>query len=202
MDIRDSLRFLVDESGLNQSQIAKASGISGPYLSNLLTKPGKTPSAFVLDKIARALGVTVDDILHPETGVIEEPDSRVIVSCIRCGSRNSLSLVPHRFHNDSHADTIVGWIYTCQRCCKFVVSGSVAVTYHSEPVVESQGQPDLVEGDVKVGSLDMDKLRAIVRGYGAAMAHMQAHQVDTDVIDGITGEILSIFGIQEAGEQQ
>lgn len=57
---------------------------------------------------------------------------------------------------------------------------------------------ELVEADVAVEQLDMEKLRSIVTGYGAGMAHIQCHQVDPDVIDGTMREILIVFGIEQA----
>lgn len=141
MDIRESLSNLVEASGKSRNKIAEEAGISKVYLWQLLTQPGKTPSAVILDKIAGVMGVTVDDILHPETGAIDEPNERYIFACIRCGSRNSLSVVPHRLHNDKHKETMVGLVYTCQRCWKFVVNGTVAVTFHMPEENTTDDQP-------------------------------------------------------------
>ena len=48
--------------GLTQQQLAQAVGISSPYLSQLETGK-RTGTAEVLAAIARALGVTLDDIV-------------------------------------------------------------------------------------------------------------------------------------------
>lgn len=126
MDIRKNLRKLVEASGMGMGEVAKAAGISNPYMSQLLNHH-KHPSADVLDRIARVLGVTVDDILHADTGSIGVPEQKHVASCIRCSSQKSLSLVPHRLKDEA----IVGWLFACQRCAKYVYEGTVAVTYHS-----------------------------------------------------------------------
>ena len=125
MDIRETLRSLVEKSGKSQARIAEEAGVSKAHLWQLLNYPDKQPGAIVLDKIAQVLGVTVDDILHPEVGTIDEPENNYIFACVRCGSTNYLAAIPHRYHNDN----IVGLIYSCKRCWKLVVNGTVAVTY-------------------------------------------------------------------------
>jgi len=125
MDIRETLRELIKESGQSQAKIAKEAEMSGAYLSELLHKADKSPGVVILDKIARVLGVTVDDILHPSEGHIEVPDQKYTASCIRCGTQDTLMMFPHRLGDAS----ITGWIFACQRCAKLLYSGNVSVTF-------------------------------------------------------------------------
>jgi transcriptional regulator with XRE-family HTH domain len=128
MDIRENLNALIEASGKTKGQIASGSGITPQYLSNLLHNPDIRVSAEVLDRIACELSITVDDILHGDTGSIGVPEQKYVMSCIRCGGQKALSMVPHHLNDE----TIVGWLFTCQRCAKYVYKGTVAVTYHSD----------------------------------------------------------------------
>ena len=63
-----------EEKGLNASELAEAAGISKSYLSELESKAGsaKVPTGEKLYDIARALGVTMSDLLGRK--VITTPD--------------------------------------------------------------------------------------------------------------------------------
>jgi transcriptional regulator with XRE-family HTH domain len=50
-------------AGLTQAQLAKHSGVGQAYISHLEKGLRANPSAAVLEKIARALGVTVGDLV-------------------------------------------------------------------------------------------------------------------------------------------
>ncbi len=54
------------QRALTQQQLAEATGISTPYLSQIETGK-RTPSTAVLGALARALGVTLDDLTPPRS---------------------------------------------------------------------------------------------------------------------------------------
>lgn len=79
MDIRDRLRELVDLSGMTQGEICERAGVSEQYFSVLLHVEGKRPSVDVLDSIASVLGVSIDEIVHPENRVLRQSELMDIV---------------------------------------------------------------------------------------------------------------------------
>lgn len=60
------------ELGLTLSQLAETAGVSKSYLSNLENRTeDKRPSANVLFKVAKALGVTMADLLGQEVNIAD-----------------------------------------------------------------------------------------------------------------------------------
>lgn len=123
MELGNTLRKLMAERGIRPGQLARVAEISTPYMSNLLHND-KSPSALILDRIARSLGVTVDDILHPEVQELRTPEKKYIAHCIRCHSNNSLRLIPHGADGELN-----GWVFACGRCERWVLGGSAQFTY-------------------------------------------------------------------------
>jgi len=80
MDIPKRLRKLREARGWNVSELARASGLSQPYLRQIELGIKRNPSAAVLNQLAAALGVTVADIMGasvaiPGSSLEEAPDS-------------------------------------------------------------------------------------------------------------------------------
>jgi DNA-binding XRE family transcriptional regulator len=80
MDIPKRLKKLREARGWNVSELARASGLSQPYLRQIELGIKRNPSAAVLNQLAVALGVTVADIMGtsvaiPASSLEEAPDS-------------------------------------------------------------------------------------------------------------------------------
>ena len=80
MDIPKRLKKLREARGWNVSELARASGLSQPYLRQIELGIKRNPSAAVLNQLAAALGVTVADIMGtsvaiPGSSLEEAPDS-------------------------------------------------------------------------------------------------------------------------------
>ena len=67
MSLGDTIRKLRIEKRLSPGQLAKRSDVSRPYLWQLESGGKTNPSFDVLEKLARALGVTVSDFSQGET---------------------------------------------------------------------------------------------------------------------------------------
>ena len=65
LDGENPIRVWRDYRGLTQQQVAKAAGISKPYLSQLESGQRKG-TAEVLAAVAKALNVSLDDLVMPE----------------------------------------------------------------------------------------------------------------------------------------
>ena len=68
LDGENPIRVWREYRGLTQQQVAEEAGISKPYLSQLESGQRKG-SAEVLAAVARALNVSLDDLVNPETEV-------------------------------------------------------------------------------------------------------------------------------------
>ena len=66
LDGENPIRVWRDYRGLTQQQVADEAGISKPYLSQLESGQRKG-SAEVLAAVSRALNVSLDDLVNPET---------------------------------------------------------------------------------------------------------------------------------------
>ena len=66
LDGANPIRVWREYRGLTQQQVAEAAGISKPYLSQLESGQRKG-TAEVLAAVARALNVSLDDLVMPET---------------------------------------------------------------------------------------------------------------------------------------
>ena len=80
MDIPKRLKKLREARGWNVSELARASGLSQPYLRQIELGIKRNPSAAVLNQLAVALGVTVADVMGtsvaiPASSLEEAPDS-------------------------------------------------------------------------------------------------------------------------------
>ncbi|MCL6558097.1 MAG: helix-turn-helix transcriptional regulator [Firmicutes bacterium] len=63
--MRLCLREIREKAGLTQSDLAKASGVSQSHISEM--EAGNTvPTVFVAKRLARALGVSVDELIAEE----------------------------------------------------------------------------------------------------------------------------------------
>ena len=69
MDIPKRLRKLREARGWNVSELARASGLSQPYLRQIELGIKRNPSAAVLNQLAAALGVTVADIMGASVAI-------------------------------------------------------------------------------------------------------------------------------------
>ncbi len=72
MDIPKRVRVLRQARGISVAQLAKAAGVSQPYLGQIEAGVKKNPSAAVLLKLAKALRVTVADIIGSSTEIPEK----------------------------------------------------------------------------------------------------------------------------------
>lgn len=135
MTVSERLSKLVKESGHSQGWIAEQAGVSGANLSLILNGHRKDPRGSTLSKLAKVLGVTVDDMLNGSVGQVGVPDSKYIATCIRCGSERRLVLIPH-YHPENWVSVkfkekrMVGWIFSCEGCLGHIVDGEVSIKYH------------------------------------------------------------------------
>lgn len=74
MKLAEQLRQLRSDRGLSLRELAEKSGLSNGYISLLENGRVESPSATVLGKLARALEVSLDDLLRA-AGVQMEPPS-------------------------------------------------------------------------------------------------------------------------------
>ena len=58
------IKRLLKERGMSQLQLAEKSGVPQGYISELAAGKKKNPSLEALQKLARALGVTVSELLE------------------------------------------------------------------------------------------------------------------------------------------
>jgi XRE family transcriptional regulator of biofilm formation len=58
-----NIRILREERGFTIEELSRATGVSVSYLSRLETGLRKVPSVFIVYKIAKVLGVTVEKLL-------------------------------------------------------------------------------------------------------------------------------------------
>jgi transcriptional regulator with XRE-family HTH domain len=58
-----NIRILREARGLTIEELSRATGVSVSYLSRLETGLRKVPSVFIVYKIAKVLGVTVEKLL-------------------------------------------------------------------------------------------------------------------------------------------
>lgn len=58
------IKRLLKERGMSQLQLADKSGVPQSYISELAAGKKKNPSLEALQKLARALGVTVSELLE------------------------------------------------------------------------------------------------------------------------------------------
>ena len=58
-----TIRKLRERAGLTQDELATKAGISQPYLSQLEAGSVKRPAVQVVHRLAKALGVTIEDLL-------------------------------------------------------------------------------------------------------------------------------------------
>ena len=60
---REAVRRLRLARGLTQGELAKRAGLHRVYVTQLETQAGKNPSLDALHRLAKALGVSVTDLL-------------------------------------------------------------------------------------------------------------------------------------------
>ena len=122
MELGSNLTKLMKDKGIKTIQLAKRANVSKGYMWQLLNED-KSPGVEILYRIERVLGVTIDDILRPEEQEVRSPGREYVVHCFRCGSANSLSLIPHGIEGETN-----GLIFACGRCEKWLLNGTVAIT--------------------------------------------------------------------------
>lgn len=61
---RNKLKIAMAKACMNSGDVQKASGLKRPTLNNVITGRGVTPAT--LGKVAKALGVEVEEILEKE----------------------------------------------------------------------------------------------------------------------------------------
>jgi transcriptional regulator with XRE-family HTH domain len=59
-----NIRILREARGLTIEELSRATGVSVSYLSRLETGLRKVPSVFIVYKIAKVLGVTVEKLIN------------------------------------------------------------------------------------------------------------------------------------------
>ena len=63
--IGKNIKFLLYDRDMLQSELAAKAKVSEGMISRIV-REGKLPSVVTLDNIAKALGTTIDDLLHKE----------------------------------------------------------------------------------------------------------------------------------------
>lgn len=63
--MRFRLREIREKAGMSQSDLAKASGVSQSHISEIEAER-TVPTVFVAKRLARALGVSVDELIVEE----------------------------------------------------------------------------------------------------------------------------------------
>ena len=58
-----AIKRLRTKQGLTQTQLAERAGVSQPYLSQLEAGAKEHPDVQIVQKLAKALGVKIDDLL-------------------------------------------------------------------------------------------------------------------------------------------
>ena len=61
--VGDAVRKARERQGLTQQQLAKAAKVSQPYLSQIESGSVKDPAVSRMHRIAKALGVKIEDLL-------------------------------------------------------------------------------------------------------------------------------------------
>lgn len=61
--LADRLQEALEQRGVSQSQLARQLGIDQTAISRIIARPGYQPGAFILYKIAKGLGTSVDALL-------------------------------------------------------------------------------------------------------------------------------------------
>ncbi len=64
----EQIRALREERGLTREQVAERTGLSAVYIKKLEAGERTSPSFSVLERIARALGATLEVSLRPKGG--------------------------------------------------------------------------------------------------------------------------------------
>lgn len=64
MQLNQALREIADVKGIRQADICRATGLSDAHVSQLFSGKIRDPKASVVYKIARAMEVSVDDLLE------------------------------------------------------------------------------------------------------------------------------------------
>lgn len=64
MQLNQALREIADVKGIRQADICRETGLSDAHVSQLFSGKIRDPKASVIYKIARAMGVTVDELLE------------------------------------------------------------------------------------------------------------------------------------------
>lgn len=132
MNLSERLKELVAESGRHANEIAKEAGITAAALSLIVNGHHKNPGIRTVSALARALRVTVDDLLHGNETKFCEPQTKYLASCIRCSSESHLVLVPHyRFGAGVAVEgrRMVGWVFSCERCLPGILEGEIQLSY-------------------------------------------------------------------------
>lgn len=76
-NIAQNLIKFMDEAGLNIEELSRKSGVSSPYISQIRSGNRKKIGAPYLQRIARALGISVDSLV---TGNRNNPSDYVCIS--------------------------------------------------------------------------------------------------------------------------
>ena len=91
-------------------------------MSFILSGRIKNPKGETLDKLAKVLSVTVDDLINPAISVVNAGLNIRPIACIRCHGSSSLGLLPHL------ADGVqVGWIYSCSNCHELLTGAKIGI---------------------------------------------------------------------------
>ncbi|WP_197029333.1 helix-turn-helix domain-containing protein [Alicyclobacillus macrosporangiidus] len=90
MNMRIRLREARERAGLTQSELARLSGVSQSHISEIETNR-TAPTVFVAKKLARVLGVSVDDLIEEEpnemTELLREVEEKFKEKWIQQGKR-------------------------------------------------------------------------------------------------------------------
>lgn len=98
---RHALRVIRERSGLTLSQLARASGVSQPHLSNV-EAGRRRPSPGLLGRLAHELRVPVVALLHaPSAPAVDDPDERPRRLSVESGEL-SLDLLEEPVHVHDH----------------------------------------------------------------------------------------------------
>ena len=72
LNIGGAIRFFLEEKGMSQGDVMRATGMERAYISKLINNGIAYPRKDTIEKIAKALGVSTEEIIHKACHLICE----------------------------------------------------------------------------------------------------------------------------------
>jgi len=64
LNIGGAIRYFLEEKGMSQGDVMRATGMERAYISKLINNGISYPRKETIEKIASALGISAEDIIH------------------------------------------------------------------------------------------------------------------------------------------